>query len=147
MHVRASQDLTFSFTDFGADLGRSTIAARMPFKPASGVEIDPDLADKGNANIARAGGPKCAAQIVVAAQPESREDGPILQVLRGKRCPDRLTRDTHMQPGLLSFLHCANVLHACPDPMSPSSFVRVADRNFRSYKTITNDVVSLPVTL
>lgn len=41
-----------AFIDYGAGLGRVTaLAARLPFRRVIGVEFDPDLAARGNANL------------------------------------------------------------------------------------------------
>jgi len=54
-----------AFIDYGAGLGRITVlAARLPFKQVVGVDIDPDLVERGKYNIGRARGLKCRAHIV-----------------------------------------------------------------------------------
>lgn len=54
-----------SFIDYGAGLGRVTIlAALMPFYQVIGVDIDPDLVNRGNQNIRAARRLRCPATIV-----------------------------------------------------------------------------------
>jgi SAM-dependent methyltransferase len=60
-HLRAKG----AFIDFGAGLGRVTVlAARMRFDRVIGIELQQALAERANANVARARGLKCDARIL-----------------------------------------------------------------------------------
>lgn len=62
-HIVASRHS--SFIDYGAGLGRVTaLAARLPFRRVIGIELDRDLAKRGNANLLRARGLIAQASII-----------------------------------------------------------------------------------
>lgn len=77
-HLAPRRDV--SFIDYGAGLGRVTVlAGRLDYRQSIGVEFDRELAQRGNANIARARGLRCPTSIACGDATEfSIPEGPAV---------------------------------------------------------------------